>query len=144
MPRHYREEPEEAEDFRPAFNRPPRTRGAPPKYDSPRTPKYSSKEKSKQSPAVTPQKESGNGGGRRKSSGAVKNSPSKDRARYHSNASPGAHKHALSTDSLSKLNELNAKASAEDRIAARKKKEKQYKNVRAVAGAQTKRRKKSR
>jgi glucan 1,3-beta-glucosidase len=144
MPRYYREEPEEAEDYRPAFNRPPGAKPGPAANDSPRTPKPSSKEKAKQSPAVSPQKKSGNSGAKRKSSGAVRSTPTKDRAKYNSSTSTGTHSHGLSVDSLSKLNELNAKASAEDKIAARKKKEKQYKNVRATAGAQTKRRKKNR
>ena len=144
MPRYYREEPEEAEEYRPAFNRPPGAKLAPPANDSPKTPKRSSKEKAKQSPAVSPQKKSGNSGAKRKSSGAVRSTPTKDRARYDSSTSTGTHSHGLSVDSLSKLNELNAKASAEEKIAARKKKEKQYKNIRTTAGAQAKRRKKNR
>lgn len=144
MPRYYREEPDEAEDYRPAFNLPPGAKPAPGKNDSPRTPKRASKEKSKQSPAVSPQKKSGNGGGKRKSSGAAKSTPTRERAKYSSSTSAGTHNHALSVDSLSKLNELNAKLPAEEKNVARKKKEKQYKNVRAAAGAQTKRRKKNR
>jgi glucan 1,3-beta-glucosidase len=147
MPRYYREEPEEAadyEDYRPAFNRPPGAKPAAAANDSPRTPKRSSRDKAKQSPAVSPQKKSGNSGARRKSSGAVKSTPTKDRAKYNSSTSAGDHSHNLSVDSLSKLNELNARASAEEKKAERKRKEKQYKNVRAVAGAQTKHRKKNR
>lgn len=144
MPRYYREEPEEAEDRRPAFNRPPGAKPAPAGNDSPKPPKRSSREKAKQSPALPPQKKSGDGGAKRKSSGAVNSTPTKSRAKYNSSASAGTHSHALSADSLSKLNELNEKVSAEEKIAARKRKEKQYKNVRAAAGAQTKRRKKNR
>ena len=118
MPRYYREEPEEAadyEDYRPAFNRPPGAKPAPPANGSPRTPKRSSRDKAKQSPAVSPQKKSGNSGARRKSSGAVRSTPTKDRAKYNSSTSAGTHSHTLSVDSLSKLNELNARVSAEEK-----------------------------
>lgn len=145
MPRHYREEPEEAPDIRPAFNRPPgATKISPAPRNAPNTPKRASREKAKHSPAVTPQKRSGASGARRKSSAPAKGTPIKERAKYNSSTTTSAHSHGLSVDSLSKLNQLNARTAAEDKIAARKKKEKQYKNARAAAGVQTKRRKKNR
>ena len=145
MPRYYREEPEEAVDYRPAFNRPPgTTRVSPAPRASPSTPKRSSKEKAKHSPAVTPQGKSGNSGARRKSSAPAKGTPTKERAKYSSSTSTGTHSYGLSADSLSKLNEINARTAAEEKVASKKKKEKQYKNVRATARAQNKRRKKNR
>ncbi|KAL9113846.1 MAG: hypothetical protein Q9227_001980 [Pyrenula ochraceoflavens] len=96
-----------AADTRPAFARPPQPRGGPPPNSSPpKTPRQQVRTKAKQSPATSPQKRSG-GDGRRKSGSPNKGSPTKTKAQYASSTSVGSGSHALSADSLAKLNAMN-------------------------------------
>lgn len=123
-------------DARPAFNRPPGARNHPLSDDGPRTPKRTPKEKAKQSPAPSPADRSGGTGQKRKVSTPVKTIPARDRVKYSSGTSIGSASHLLSADSLSKLNALNEKIVEQDRALDKKRKQKQYKELRAPAHAQ--------
>jgi glucan 1,3-beta-glucosidase len=149
-------------DTRPAFSRPPGARPPPrplsPVYnsdydDSPRsTPKRTTKDarhKSKSSPAPSPADRERRA--RRKSGSPVKEKDrerERDRAKYSSGTSTNSGSHLLSANALSKLNDHNEKAEFREKYDAQKqrKKEKQYKNLRAPEpkDAQRRRRKKNR
>ena len=142
MPRYYHdEESSPAPETRPAFSRPPGARAAAASSPHGTPKKRSSDQKARQSPAVSPAKRSGQSPGKRKVSAPVKASPGRTKVKHASGNSAGTH---LSVDSLTKLNVINEKVAVEDQRATRKRKEKQYKNVKAAAGAQDKRRKKNR
>src|SRR5271154_1165345 len=136
MPKPRRESTARA-DTRPAFNRPPGARAL---DDRPRVPKRPPNEKAKQ-PPTPPDKKYGGSGGKRKTSAPVKPSPARDRVKYSGSLS-GSSGHVLSFDSLTKLNTYNERVAYEEKAAERKKKEKQYKNLRGAPPAAQQRRKK--
>ncbi|KIX05781.1 uncharacterized protein Z518_03753 [Rhinocladiella mackenziei CBS 650.93] len=153
MPKPRRESTARA-DTRPAFNRPPGARVAPvpTPQDEPRTPKRTPKEKAKSSPAPSPspEKKPRRASDRHRSANGVNHMPKKerdrgrDRAKYSSGTSTNSASQLLSSDALAKLNAYNDRADLQGKNEERKRKQKQYKNLKGAEVSHRRTRKKNR
>ncbi|KIV81041.1 hypothetical protein PV11_08494 [Exophiala sideris] len=148
MPKPRRESTARA-DTRPAIDRPPRTRAAQARPasqsyddDEPRTPKRTPKEKVKSSPRVespSPDKRHRHASDRHRSVSGVKKE--RDRAKYSSGTSTNSASQLLSADALSKLNAYNEKVEFQEKYDERKRKKKEYKNLKGAEVSQQRRKK---
>ncbi|KAL6245567.1 hypothetical protein RBB50_007566 [Rhinocladiella similis] len=153
MPKPRRESTARA-DTRPAFNRPPNSRPAPPRRRSndtddeiQRTPKRTPKEKAKSSPrpSPSPEKKHYRTSDRHRGSGGAAVRKERDRAKYSSGNSTNSTSQLLSSNALAKLNAYNEKVEFQEKYDEQKRRKKEYKNLKgAEAQHQRQRRKKNR
>ncbi|EXJ95184.1 glucan 1,3-beta-glucosidase [Capronia coronata CBS 617.96] len=129
------------------------------------TPKRRTKEKAKSSPVPSPEKKPRRASGRHRSTSGgagagggnrdyrytsrrettrieAEREPKRDRAKYSSGTSTNSTSQLLSSDALAKLNAYNEKAEFQEKYDQRKRRQKQYKELKAVEVSQQKQRKK--
>lgn len=122
-------------DTRPAFSRPPGAPSTPYNendQDEPRSTPRKTKErdrrKAKESPVASPADRDR----RRRHHSRQSSSPTKDRAKYSSGSSADSGSHLLSANALSKLNAYNQGASFDEKRDQKKRKQKEYKNIKSA------------